>query len=348
MRKILSLMVALCLLLGACALAEEAVDEEIFSLTGAVTELTPDTVTVTLPYDETPYTFAYGPEALGEDAPMAEGELITIFYSGYVDWDNADASGVKVLYIEAGGGEREYNVVYEDESVNADFDGDGSEETASLAPVSVDYGSVYALTIGGASFVSEIQSQPQALVCDLDPEDGRLDVILSGDVMSDDYVTWRLQYDGTDFILLGEPFGGLAESFQEGFVTVSGWVDVLGTHWGETTYALDEEGNFSQLEDGEWYFFAESEDMELYAAKAISPIIALPVTLFTDQGETAAMLPPGTVMHLLSSDLSTSAYFETDDGLMGYVRLSPSEKGWGLDVAGSDETVYFDALPYSG
>ena len=104
-----------------------------------------------------------------------------------------------------------------------------------------------------------------AFVVDLDG-DGAREILLSGDEMSDDYVTFCLRYEGGELreILFpdasrGDNGGGYFKwgygrvtDFGENRVTLSGSQDVLGTWFAERTFALTPLYRFEFADDGLW------------------------------------------------------------------------------------------------
>ena len=90
----------------------------------------------------------------------------------------------------------------EGETVQIDLDGDGEAESVRWAVETTEYGTdCLTVTVQpGAGealvYATDIVWKPEAFALDLDG-DGAVELLLSGDVMSDDYYTACLRYDGS-------------------------------------------------------------------------------------------------------------------------------------------------------
>lgn len=233
-------------------------------------------------------------------------------------------------------------------SLTLDLDGDGSVESVRMEWKDwpeMD-GQRMVVRVGEAAFETEVLSNGSLLACSLDPQAGTLDLLAAGDVMSDDYVTVRLQYKDGALTQVGEAVEGRAARCAGGRVTIGDWVDLLGTRWCERPYALDGQGTLVPVADELWIAQDAGAPEEWYTA--LTTKAALPVTMITESGEEAGELAAGTRLAVTATDGATRVYFALEDGARGYIELTPATAGWGSEIAGKNESEYFEMLPYAG
>ncbi len=228
-----------------------------------------------------------------------------------------------------------------------DLDGDYDLETVDLVRSGSD-GTHWNLTVDGkaAGDVFAMDAQLSRLwIADLDG-DGAAEIIFSGDMGSDDYVTcaWRadtlepIQFTGesrrgADPEELTRTADGLAVFSLGGFYLES-WSYQLGTYRAVREYELKD----GVIAPGQWSDWAYCGNRFDLTVKKDLPVV------MDDGGET--VLSPGDVIRLLGTDGST-VRFVRSDGASGTLRLSMSEDGgWTIDGIGED--AYFEILPYVG
>ena len=252
----------------------------------------------------------------------------------------------------------------EGEPISVDLDGDGAEERVGWTMRATDYEPELWLTVepeGGApvEYGTPILWGQSAFVVDLDG-DGVREILLTGDEMSDDYVTFCLRYEGGELreILFpdaarGDNGGGYFKwgygrvtDFGENRVTLSGSQDVLGTWFAERTFALTPLYRFEFADDGLWVRNADLADDDLWEYGALELKAALP---YADvDGSPAGALEPGDRILITASDKRETARFVTRDGREGVLAISPDyERGWGLLVNGVPEDELFTFVPYA-
>ena len=239
-----------------------------------------------------------------------------------------------------------------------DLDGDGETEVLDLVKTARDGASRWQLTVDGlpAEDTSTADAQIISLwVADLDA-DGTAEILFSGDMGSDDYVTCAWRADTLELIgFTGETRRGADGSartvyadgkavFSFGQLYLEGWNYQLGTYAAIRAYGYSD-GVISP-EDASWKEFTgwsyPDNRSWLTAAKD------LPVT-WTDGSETT--LPAGTQILLRGSD-GDRAFFVTEDDRRGSIVLEYRtdgdgySSGWTID--GVPEGDYFRSLPYAG
>ena len=237
-----------------------------------------------------------------------------------------------------------------------DLDGDGAQETVSLAADEDDHWTVQVAHADCvARFPTEIRTDmPCDLwVGDLD-EDGGCEIFLHGDLASDDYILYAWRHDLTPILFEpddrfvrgdGEPdctvFCGAVQGFEDGHIIVEGYVDMLGTHWGVRTLAIGDDGVIGPISTA--WEFEEMDDRFLTVKKALT---AYEARVRKDPGAPFP-LEPGEKLYPLASDGCGRMWFKTAGGKTGVLVLTPDKECmWRID--GVPEEDCFEFLPYSG
>ena len=249
--------------------------------------------------------------------------------------------------------------------VQIDLDGDGAAETVrfGIAEDGCDGHLQLAVsgTAGEAVYDTPILCGEGVCAADLDG-DGGAELFATGDVMSDDYCTYCLRWEGGRLTALpfadagrgendgsysDEGYGRLTDlDADRGTVTLCGSQDVLGTWFGSRTLMLEEDGRFGFADGGMWVRDLPAADggdlWDSYAAlTAKAPV---PCEL----GGAPSMLEPGTQLLITASDKRENAEFITRDGRAGRLSIRPDEaRGWGWLVDGIPEDELFETVPYA-
>ena len=255
-------------------------------------------------------------------------------------------------------------VIPENTVVELDLDGDGTMEKVSWeeAPTDAEYyveQVVYATLADGTvlTYASNCEIITGVYGTDLDG-DGRAELLLSGDQVSDDYITVCLHlFNGrlepsmfADCQRANENSGydkfgyGRITAIEGNRLTLSGSQDILGTWFGERVFTLADTGIFEFADDGTWVresFEWNGEDDAYWIMTTIKDL-----SYTTPEGETAT-LPAGTKLVIMASDKKT-AQFVTDGGVEGSLMLDPYyDRGYGFYVNGEPEDTFFERIPYA-
>ena len=252
-----------------------------------------------------------------------------------------------------------------DEPLAIDLDGDGTEETVSWTLEMGEYEECVHLRILSANGEEVVWSTPilwgeAVYVVDLDG-DGRQEILASGDVMSDDYITYCLRWDGAGLYELLFPDCSRAQNtdgyYKEGYgqitaidgnrVTLSGSQDMLGTWFAERTVTLSAHDRFEFADDGLWVRnLSGRDDDSLWGYAALTA--AVPLEYADAEGNPAGTLQPGDKLLVCATDKETFVRFLTPDGTEGTLAISRNyEQGWGWLVDGTPEEDCFEHIPYA-
>ena len=250
-------------------------------------------------------------------------------------------------------------------SVEMDLDGDGDKESLTWQRESIDeYDECAVLTItdGADSFEyrTDVLYQSAVYVTDMDA-DGRAEIFISGDMMSDDYVTVALRYCGGLFQQLQFEDGWRGENTDDtleygyGEVTaidgnsveLTGTQDMLGTYFCVRTMSLVD-NVFEFVDDGLWCVCGV-DDPEMWEYRALRPLKPIPATFVDEDGmETKGEIAEGEPFMVTASDKTSVLWFITEDGRTGYFNIQPNEEqGWGYLVEGMTEDELFEMVPYA-
>ena len=253
----------------------------------------------------------------------------------------------------------------EGETVQIDLDGDGEAESVRWAVETTEQG-VDCLTVTvqpGAGkalvYATDIVWKPEAFALDLDG-DGAVELLLSGDVMSDDYYTACLRYDGSTLyeVLFPDSNRGNSGSgyFKQGYgritaiengrLTLSGSQDVLGTWFATRQVRLSPHDRFEFDDDGLWVRDPmDMDDADLWKYAALTAKVEL---TYTAPDGSEATLPAGEKLLIVASDKKDTAHFTTPNGLIGALDISPDyDHVWGWKVNGVSESDCFENLLYA-
>lgn len=200
-----------------------------------------------------------------------------------------------------------------------------------------------------------------AQVCAVDLDgDGLMEIFVSGDMMSDDYVTYCLQYDGDGMCQLnfedgnrGDNDGGFYDSgygklvrIGNNIIELCGSQDILGTYMASRVLSL-RDGRFEFVDDGVWRIDVNPERFEWEYAHLL-PVQDIPVTFFEEEGEVDGILRAGEKVLISGGDKIAVAYFVTEDGRFGYFLIAPDTvNGWGSLINGIPEYELFEYIPYA-
>lgn len=172
-------------------------------------------------------------------------------------------------------------------------------------------------------------------------ENGRSFVMVSCDMMSDDYGTFLVEVtDGVP--KLCENFGvGEVNSISNGGVLISGNIYVLGTYRGVRAYTF-EEGSFLPAEER---FTLQNDKYSQYRS---GPVLkeSLTVQISENDSMVEKELPAGTRIYPVNTDGESVAGFELEDGTYGEITFE--RKDGSIYINGISEMDLFDELPYAG
>ena len=230
-----------------------------------------------------------------------------------------------------------------------DLDGDGENETIDLVPENAEEGA-WKITVDGESLgdvVSVDRASCTLWLADVD-SNGVPELIFSGDLGSDDYVTsaWRgdtlepLSFTGENrrganpWTVTSTVDGRAVLSAWQ--LYIASWSYQLGTYRAVRPYTLAD-GVFSPGGRGGWTY--DTNDFYLVVKRD------LPVIL--DDGA-FKMLPPGTAI-LLTGTEGNIVRFTSANDVAGTILLEyvlGDNGGWYIN--GLSENEYFEMLPYAG
>ena len=243
-----------------------------------------------------------------------------------------------------------------DEQFALDLDGNGSMEELVLRVEGVEDEEILALYAFGSDgdvyrYEMPVPIYEGGFVRDLDG-DGRMEIVISGDWYSDDYVAWCLSYvENTGLVPLSfpsvsrggagegsEPCGyGKVTAAQGNVLTLTGSQDVLGTWMMDADFVLVN-GAF-EMPEALWRVHAIDWEYE-------GLILTRELTMIVDESET--VLQPGEEILPVASDLASWVDVETRDGRRGRLMLSPNEEtGWGFLLNGVPDEECFEYLPWA-
>ena len=256
------------------------------------------------------------------------------------------------------------------EALAIDLDGDGSEETLSWEMAPAEYEEALTLTVIGASgaaqvYATDIIWAEAVYVVDLDG-DGAQELLLTGDVMSDDYSTWCLRWDGAALYEVLFPDADRGENtdgyFKQGYgrveaigdnlLSLAGSQDALGTWFATRILTLTPYDRFEFNDAGLWMRnldgYEAQDKAELWEYAALTVTRPLPYGDVHRPDQSAGTLEPGEKILVYATDKREYAYFTTQDGASGALAISPNEEqGWGWLVGGVPEEECFESLPYA-
>lgn len=249
------------------------------------------------------------------------------------------------------------------EKIEIDLDGDGEAEKLTLRMDGVEYESCLRLIIegsdGAANVYDTMIEYPMSCFCmDMDG-DGKQEILLSGDIASDDYFTYCLNYDLETgihaFSFADASRGANTDEYQsEGYgrivalngntITLRGSQDVLGTWMADRTFTL-ENGVFELNDGGKWIIPFDAEAEFEWDYGCLNPIKEVPVT-FSD-GSTGT-LAAGEKFVITGTDKVSFAEFITQDGRTGSILIAENtQEGWGYEINGEADYTYFEYIPYA-
>ena len=250
-----------------------------------------------------------------------------------------------------------------DGSIEIDLDGDGEAEKLHLRMEGIEDESCLRLIVEGTDGAMNIYDTwiqyPEVCLCIDMNADGILEILLSGDVQSDDYITWCLNYDlenGIREFLFADANRGMntGEYMAEGYgkiiaingniLTLRGSQDVLGTWMADRSFTLENEA-FELKDGGIWIMQDITEDEFIWEYFCLTPVKEVPVT-FEDGSE--GSLAVGEKFVITSSDKVSVAGFVTQEGKKGSITLTENkEEGWGYMIGGIADYEYFEYMPYA-
>ena len=248
----------------------------------------------------------------------------------------------------------------------ADLDGDGASERVSwtMAPRD-EYDSCLTFAVQNAAgeaqaYASDILSFGTVYILDLDG-DGKLEVLLTGDAMSDDYITCCLHYsNGALHEVLFPDCGrnagsdgyykwgyGLISGITGNLVSLEGSQDILGTWMATRMVTLTPYERFEFCDSGLWEMkVSDPEEIdELWQYRALT--VSAPVAYAGVGGSASGTLQRGERILVYATDKDSRAWFMTRDGARGVLSLSRNYEGWGWLVNGVPENECFEYVPYA-
>lgn len=243
-----------------------------------------------------------------------------------------------------------------------DWDGDGEAETVDIQPMKTNG------EADGVAFPLRLENNGQVWRS-MDPGvwnvslfltdlggDGSYELFLSGDLGSDDYVTygWRLtdgdpetikftgevRYDNVTWVDYVE--GSFVDATRNGQIRIDSFLYMLGTYGGVRPYAFNDKGEIAPVEGTIWDYPENSYALTLRTALTAEAVAE------RNGNPTGEMLTleAGDKLTLTGSDGVSHAWFETADGRFGV--LEAEKQDWQWFIGGMEENEIFSDLPYAG
>lgn len=257
-------------------------------------------------------------------------------------------------------------MIMKDTPVSIDLDGDGRKEIVEWGMFETDYEPALSIRVDSADgysvhYDTDILYGEEVYAADID-SDGKTEILITGDVMSDDYVTYCLRYEGGLLYELLFPDAnrgentdgyyksgyGLITDMGGGTITLAGSQDVLGTWMGRREFTLAPSGRFEFCDDGYWHRELNMSNDEIWEYGALTLKKSLELNLTDGEKFYYTVLQPGDKILITSSNKTNEAWFITEDGLEGFLPLSENyETGWGYCVTDIPEDELFEYIPYA-
>jgi len=335
-KKYIAILLGLMLLSAPISYAQEDASDSVSFVTGMVTGMAPDALSIRWE-DGLVYTFCVADrvDTSRLTGPLGVGRVITLYYSGQVDWGSSDASQASVVAIENGSLEYPYGTLIYDpaqspQCLQLDLDQDGMIDMLSLDTVDGEA----ALSVNGTT-CSDPLSPCFLMVCDLDTEDGALDIFAAEQLQPMDFFTTRLQYKNRQLHTAGR-LEGMASDYLDGYVAVVEKIPLFGAEFfAEMYYCLDESGQLNRDEDSMWNLCRDVDDVPFVLTQD------LPVALLTDEGEADSTLPAGSKLYLTAADGECAVWFETEDGQIGWFVTDASLNLFDIPTSPANQPPYF-------
>ena len=270
-----------------------------------------------------------------------------------------------------------------DGECEADLDGDGTAERISIYTQSgeqymlQDYCTLSVKDASGNEHTMNLQIQwaTIAMAYDFDA-DGKTELFISGDMESDDFVSYVIRFDGSKLVLAApetpydesdlvpaetdpavpqteQPsFYGSIETVNDGSLTVNNTLDILGTRGGSTTYLMDaDEFRFAKDPSAPWVFKFDTNNAEDWEYMGMETSAEFPVRM--DGTQEDATLPIGTEIAITEISLDGEEYvcrFVTRAGEEGTIRVTfvNTDEDYGCYINGVSEYDCFKVLHYAG
>lgn len=235
--------------------------------------------------------------------------------------------------------------------VQADLDGDGTEETLQIVEqLNEDGDSSIGIDVikngQHCQAMTDIRVQERLLLSDMDG-DGLPEILLTGDEMSDDYLTrcWRYrdgQLQTVPFESGDVLYCGVIDVVTDNLISVFATVDALGTYTG-FRYISYEDGAI-RFADEDWTIGTDGYTPELTVKQDIYVLSAANVD---GDGSEETLLEAGTKILLGHTDGRTYVTFVSDTILWGTILLEEDEWGSHTYVNGLPEEDVFEGIEYA-
>jgi len=250
-----------------------------------------------------------------------------------------------------------------DQWMEIDLDSDGENEKVQVRMEGVEDEAILRIIIEGTDGAMNIYDTwimyPESCFCMDINGDGLMEILLSGDLQSDDYFTWCLNYDleygirpftfadANRGMNTGEYFEmgyGKIVAMDDGVIILRGSQDVLGTWMADRSFSL-QNGVFEFADEGMYIMQDITGDEFVWEYSCLNPVKEMPVT-FEDGSE--GSLAVGEKFVITDTDKLSVAGFVTQDGKRGSIALTENiEEGWGHMIAGVPDYEYFEYIPYA-
>ena len=250
-----------------------------------------------------------------------------------------------------------------DSRVQIDLDGDGEDETLRLRwDGDPDYPQLTAVVTGtdGAvyEYTTDITYYERVYATDID-NDGKTELLLSGDMASSDYYTWCLRYDNENGLtavwfpnterdrsatdahtICGY---GLITDISDGVITLCGSQDILGTWFAAREVSYNEaDGCFDFADDGAYKIdLSDHEWVDDYRTLCTTRELAATV----DGADTT--LAAGTKLVPYATDLESYVDVRLEDGTIARLEIGPGKDGYGFTIGDQADSDCFEELPYA-
>ena len=244
-----------------------------------------------------------------------------------------------------------------------DLDGDGEAETLRLRrdgdPDNPQLTAVVTGTDGAVyEYTTDITYYERVYATDID-NDGKTELLLSGDIASSYYYTWCLRYNNEDGLVVVQFPNierdrsiagdhaicgyGLLTDISDGIITLHGSQDILGTWFASRKLKYSEEdGCFNLADDGAFEIDLSDYEWE-NDSRTLCTTQELPATV--DGADTT--LPVGTRLVPYASDLESYVDVLCEDGTIARIAIEASADSYSYRIAGQEDSAYFEYMPYA-